>query len=605
MQNRHMTGEEKNPKTREEWREANGGIPLLTDLCLAMRSDPVGMIRGLEEIVTCIYGPAVTYAFPDPLVAAYRHSVVHLSLISVLDGTALLQDLSGDTATPPLTSSPRKNLELPLTSETSNMGMILLSAEERQKNTFEGNKDMFLGTLDEKAWWDFLSEFDQEMKSETTLDNFKEELWNTVVKFGEPVLMATGLDEKARKELLSKMVKLRETRRKTKDDECKDCSTLKKKTDDKIIKIEGEDKIKTSKMIKSTNILKARTRGRQELEGSDRDGEIKSVMVVTTTPSKGMKSRKRKREMEELRCPSVDAVSERNLRETAPMILARWKTAAYKKSSEARMLTEIVKEIEVSTSLATEEDFKPQKAGSKKGSTSGQTWEVDVGREWISSEHQAVGKQVSNDPLEKNATRNTARPWWVALETMKELEDCLKKLDQGVSRKRRNWATQQKAEVNKLELGSQLKRTWQSLLRDYFEEEMRTPLMVNPLVRTAGQLMFAWSLVGIELEVLTSCDKLKLGNKNLEVCQMLVQHVARDNSGLSLARRKDSTCFLRWIMSVMTNSTVQACHQKAIGSKTMESRVSTVILNVYQSTGIEKEDDSRQSLENHGKLDEI
>ena len=49
----------------------------------------MGIIRGLEEIVTCIYGPAVTYAFPDPLVAAYRNSVVHVSLISVLDGTAL------------------------------------------------------------------------------------------------------------------------------------------------------------------------------------------------------------------------------------------------------------------------------------------------------------------------------------------------------------------------------------------------------------------------------------------------------------------------------------------------------------------------------------
>ena len=213
----------------------------------------------------------------------------------------LLRDLSGDdwadSATPPLTSSPHKNLELPLTGETSNMGMILLSAEERQKNTFEGNKDVFLGTLDEKAWRDFLSEFDQEMKSETTLDNFKEELWNTVVNFGEPVLMATGLDEKARKELLSKMVKLRETRRKPKDDEGKDGSTLKKKTDDKIIKIEGEDKIKTSNMIKSTNILKARAGGRHELEGSDRDGEIESVLIVTTPPSKGMKSRKRKREM--------------------------------------------------------------------------------------------------------------------------------------------------------------------------------------------------------------------------------------------------------------------------------------------------------------------
>ena len=134
-------------------------------------------------------------------------------------------------------------------------------------------------------------------------------------------------------------------------------------------------------MIKSTNILTARAGGRHELEGSDRGREIESVMIVTTPPSEGMKSRKRKREMGELSSPSVDAVSEKNLRETAPMILARWKTATYKSSSEPRRLTEIVKEIEVSTSLVTEEDFKPQKAGSKKDSTSGQTWEVDVCRE--------------------------------------------------------------------------------------------------------------------------------------------------------------------------------------------------------------------------------
>ena len=102
-----------------------------------------------------------------------------------------------------------------------------------------------------------------------------------------------------------------------------------------------------------------------------------------------------------------------------------------------------------------------------------------------------------------------------------------------------------------------------------------------------------------------SHDKLKLGRKNLEVYQMLTQHVARDNSGLSLARRKDATCFLRWIMSVMTDNTVLGCQQRAIGSKTIERRISAVILNVYQSTGIEKEDGSRQSLESHRKLDEI
>ena len=234
----------------------------------------------------------------------------------------LLKDLSGeywaDTATPPLTSSPRKNLELPLTSETSNMGMILLSAEEREKNTFEGNKAMFQGTLDENAWREFLREFSREVNSEITLEDFKEELWDTVVKFGEHVLMGTGLEEKARGELLSKMVELRRAPMKTKEDECKDSSTLKQKTVNKIIESVRGNKVETSNIIKSTNILKARAGGKQELEGLDGDKEVESVMITAMPPSKDVKSRKRKRDVEGLGSPSADAVSEKNLRETAP-----------------------------------------------------------------------------------------------------------------------------------------------------------------------------------------------------------------------------------------------------------------------------------------------
>ena len=106
-----------------------------------------------------------------------------------------------------------------------------------------------------------------------------------------------------------------------------------------------------------------------------------------------------------------------------------------------------MKGMEVSTCSTTEEDFRPQKANTKKGSTKGQTWEVDNGKEWLSTQYQATGKQVARDPLERNTTRNTARHSWVVLETMKELEDCLKKLDRGVSRKRRHCITQQKAEM--------------------------------------------------------------------------------------------------------------------------------------------------------------
>ena len=173
----------------------------------------------------------------------------------------LLKDLSeencADTATPPLTPSHRKNLELPLTSETSNMGMILLSAEEREMNTSEVNKTMFLGTLDEEAWREFLIEFNREVNSETTLEDFKEELWDAVMKFGEPILMGTGLDEKARKELLSKLVELRKAQPTTRDDECKGSSTLRQKTVDKINEGVKGDKVGTSNIIKSTNILKA------------------------------------------------------------------------------------------------------------------------------------------------------------------------------------------------------------------------------------------------------------------------------------------------------------------------------------------------------------
>ena len=93
--------------------------------------------------------------------------------------------------------------------------MLLLSAEESKKNTFEGKNWMFLDTLDEKSWQDFLSEFNQKVGLEAILDDFKREMWSTVIKFGESVLIGTGLNEKARNELLEMMISLREPKQKT------------------------------------------------------------------------------------------------------------------------------------------------------------------------------------------------------------------------------------------------------------------------------------------------------------------------------------------------------------------------------------------------------
>ena len=89
QQNRFGTGEDETIQREEDVRRHVGGMPLLTDLSLAMRIDPLALIRGATELVTVIYGPAVTFAFPDFKVEAYRRSVLHLNLISAVDGSAL------------------------------------------------------------------------------------------------------------------------------------------------------------------------------------------------------------------------------------------------------------------------------------------------------------------------------------------------------------------------------------------------------------------------------------------------------------------------------------------------------------------------------------
>ena len=89
QQNRFGTGEDQTIEREEDVRRHVGGMPLLTDLSLAMRTDPLALIRGATEFVTVIYGPPVTFAFPDVKVETYRGSVLHLNLISAVDCSAL------------------------------------------------------------------------------------------------------------------------------------------------------------------------------------------------------------------------------------------------------------------------------------------------------------------------------------------------------------------------------------------------------------------------------------------------------------------------------------------------------------------------------------
>ena len=60
------------------------------------------------------------------------------------------------------------------------------------------------------------------------------------------------------------------------------------------------------------------------------------------------------------------------------MILARGKTATYRSGSAPRRLIEVIRKMEAPMTPGTEDDFKTQKTNVKRGSTSGQTCEVDI-----------------------------------------------------------------------------------------------------------------------------------------------------------------------------------------------------------------------------------
>ena len=70
QQNRFGTGKDETIQKEEDGRRHAGCMPLLTHLSLAMRTDPLALIRGATEFVAVIYGPAVTFAFPDVKVEA-------------------------------------------------------------------------------------------------------------------------------------------------------------------------------------------------------------------------------------------------------------------------------------------------------------------------------------------------------------------------------------------------------------------------------------------------------------------------------------------------------------------------------------------------------
>ena len=64
-------------------------MPLLTDLAVRMRIDPLALEIGLRELVKVVHESVMSHVFTDEKVKAYMHSVRCVNLVSVMISSVL------------------------------------------------------------------------------------------------------------------------------------------------------------------------------------------------------------------------------------------------------------------------------------------------------------------------------------------------------------------------------------------------------------------------------------------------------------------------------------------------------------------------------------
>ena len=118
-------------------------MPLLTDLAVMMRIDPLALIHGLRKFVTVVYGPVMSFVFPDVQVKAYRNSVLYVKLVSVVNCSVL--DWVEQKELRVLTSDDR------LFGKTAEPGWLLMNLNHHFKRRM-GREDLSHVQFNPKLW---------------------------------------------------------------------------------------------------------------------------------------------------------------------------------------------------------------------------------------------------------------------------------------------------------------------------------------------------------------------------------------------------------------------------------------------------------------------
>ena len=164
---------------------------------------------------------------------------------------------------------------------------------------------------------------------------------------------------------------------------------------------------------------------------------------------------------------------------------------------------------------------------------------------------------------------NSTRGHLMAWHDKQAMQEYLKELIRGSNLKRKEYGTVMPSEANEngSELLSEISR--RAALQKCFDETMRTlssvmAYLANPCVRTVLQVRLVWCLVGIRRREHEATLDTRSREKQLEFMGGLRVLIARDNSAMAWAKRKDALGFVKFVVDRIPTPVLEEC-VKTIG----------------------------------------
>ena len=293
------------------------------------------------------------------------------------------------------------------------------------------------------------------------------------------------------------------------------------------------------------------------------------------------------------------------------MLLAGLITTATRSKKNARSLADTKMKMEVISQCASGgiDDYKPSRTNIARMKLEGQFDVVEYCRITVPDSVQ-MGDPAGGH-VEMLKARNSARGHLMAWNEKQAMQEYLKELTENSNLNRKEYGTVMSSEANEIGLEKLLEISWRVGLQRYFDETMHAPATVAaylayPCTRTDLQVRLAWCLMGIKKAEYEANNDSKSKEQELKLMEALQMLISRDDSAIAWAKRKDTLCFVGFVVDRIPTPVLGECI-KTIRQGTVdgERNFLRALLELYQDMPLAIPNKQSNDMESYRRLEEV